>query len=184
MTLAYLIQHGEKEPLPGDPGLTGTGRQQATRTGRWLRRAGARGLYTSPARRARETADCIAAVTGLAARSDARLRERMNWDGRLPLDAFLAGWARAAHDRDWVPPGGQSSRQAGARLREFLAALPAAPGPVAVVTHGGVTADLLRDLLGDDAVPAHLLAAGIAPCAVTAVDGAHVVMIASVSHLS
>ena len=24
VTLVYLIQHGEKEPLPGDPGLTGT----------------------------------------------------------------------------------------------------------------------------------------------------------------
>ena len=55
MTLAYLIQHGEKEPLPGDPGLTETGRRQATQTGRWLRRAGVRGLYTSPMRRARET---------------------------------------------------------------------------------------------------------------------------------
>ena len=53
--MAYLIQHGEKEPLPGDPGLTETGRRQATQTGRWLRRAGVRGLYTSPMRRARET---------------------------------------------------------------------------------------------------------------------------------
>jgi broad specificity phosphatase PhoE len=36
MALAYLVQHGEKEPLPGDPGLTPAGRQQASRTGRWL----------------------------------------------------------------------------------------------------------------------------------------------------
>jgi hypothetical protein len=33
VTLAYVVQHGEKEPLPGDPGLTGTGREQATCTG-------------------------------------------------------------------------------------------------------------------------------------------------------
>ena len=129
MTLAYLIQHGEKEPLPGDPGLTGTGRRQATRTGRWLLRAGVRGLCTSPMRRARETADCIASVTGLAVQADARLRERMNWDGSLPLDAFLAAWAHTMQDRDWVPADGESSRQAGARLQEFLAGLPAAPGP-------------------------------------------------------
>jgi len=33
VTLAYLMQHGEKRPLPGDPGLTGQGRGQAARTG-------------------------------------------------------------------------------------------------------------------------------------------------------
>ena len=92
MTLAYLVQHAEKEPLPGDPGLTGTGREQATCTGRWL--------------------------CGLA----------------------------------WTP------------------------GPVAVVTDGGITVDLLRNLLGDDGVPAPVLAAGIPPCAVTAVDDRSVVM--------
>ena len=29
MTVVYLVQHGEKEPAPGDPGLTATGREQA-----------------------------------------------------------------------------------------------------------------------------------------------------------
>jgi broad specificity phosphatase PhoE len=53
------------------------------------------------------------------------------------------------------------------------------PGPVAAVTHGGITVDLLRNLLGDDPVPAPVLAAGIPPCAVTAVDDTTVVMIAS-----
>lgn len=35
---------------------------------------------------------------------------------------------------------------------------------MAAVTHGGVTVDLLRNLLGDDAMPAAVLAAGIPPC--------------------
>jgi broad specificity phosphatase PhoE len=183
MTLAYLVQHGEKEPLPGDPGLTERGQQQATRTGRWLRGVGVRGLWTSPMRRARETAERIASITGLAVQPDARLRERMNWDGSLPFDAFLASWARAMQDRDWVPANGESSRRAGTRLQEFLAGLPAATGPVAVVTHGGIAVDLLCNLLGDDAMPPHLLATGIPPCAVTVVDDLNVVMIASVSHL-
>jgi broad specificity phosphatase PhoE len=53
------------------------------------------------------------------------------------------------------------------RLREFLSGLADTPGPVAAVTHGGVTVDLLRNLLGDDAVPlAQVMAAGIPPCAV------------------
>ena len=65
-------------------------------------------------RRARETAEGIASVTGLEVRADARLRERLNWD---------------------------------------------------------------------DGMPAPVLAAGIPPCAVTAVDDRSVVMIASVAHL-
>jgi broad specificity phosphatase PhoE len=72
-------------------------------------------------RRAQETAGCIASVTRLAVQSDVRLRERLNWDGSIPFDAFLALWARATHDRDLVPKGGQSSRQAAARLQAFLA---------------------------------------------------------------
>jgi broad specificity phosphatase PhoE len=37
------------------------------------------------------------------------------------------------------------------------------PGPVAAVTHGGVMAKLLRALLGEDALPPGVLAAGIPP---------------------
>ena len=73
-------------------------------------------LAAAHTRRARETADCIAAVTGLAVQPDARLRERLNWDGGMPFDAFLALWARTTRDRDLVPEGGQSSWQAAARL--------------------------------------------------------------------
>ena len=184
MTVAYLVQHGEKESLPGDPGLTAIGRQQATRTGRWLRGQGIHALCTSPLRRARETAACIASVTGRTAQPDARLRERRNWDGSMPVEAFLALWARTRHDRDFAPGNEESSRQAGARLQAFLAALPGTPGPVAAVTHGGITTDLLCNLLGDDALPPHLLDAGIPPCAVTARDDLNVVMIASTTHLA
>jgi broad specificity phosphatase PhoE len=41
-------------------------------------------LYTSPLRRATETAACIATVTGLTAQPDAQLRERLNWDASMP----------------------------------------------------------------------------------------------------
>jgi broad specificity phosphatase PhoE len=127
MTMVYLVQHGEKERLPGDPGLTQAGRQQAARAGQWLRGQGIRTLYASPLRRAQETAECIASVTGLAVHADARLRERLNWDGRQPYDAFLARWARTRDDRDFAAVGGESSRQAGARLMAILADLPGPP---------------------------------------------------------
>jgi broad specificity phosphatase PhoE len=172
MTVVYLVQHGDKQPGPGDPGLTELGRMQATRTGRRLGGLGAGALWTSPMRRARETAGCIAAVTGLPVQADARLRE-----------SFADLWARTADDRDLVPGGGQSARQAAARLQAFLASMRGLPGPVAAVTHGGVTIELLRTLLGDDALPPGVLAAGIPPCAITTVDNLNPVMIASVSHL-
>ena len=69
------------------------------------------------------------------------------------------------------------------RLRAFLVSLSGLPGPVAAVTHGGVTAELLRTLIGDDALPPGLLATGIPPCAITTVDDLNPVTIASVSHL-
>lgn len=90
MAVAYLVQHGDKKSEPGDPGLTGLGRQQATRTANWLRSTGLCALHSSPLRRARETADHIAAATGLARQLDARLQERMNWDGNRSLDSFRA----------------------------------------------------------------------------------------------
>ena len=59
-----------------------------------------------------------------------------------------------------------------------------APVPVPAVTHGGIATDLLRNLLGDDALPRRLLDAGIPPGAVTVIDDLNVVMIASTAHLS
>jgi broad specificity phosphatase PhoE len=137
MTLIYLVQHGEKEPGPGDPGLTGAGREQAGRTGRWLHGFGLNAVYGSPQRRAWETAEIIASVCGLRPRRDVRLRERMNWADGQALEEFLAEWARSVRERDYMPGGGDSSRRAGERLRAFLLDVAAEPGPVAVATHGG-----------------------------------------------
>ena len=183
MTLVYLVQHGDRERLPGDPGLTATGRHQADLTAHWLRNRGLRALYSSPLRRAQETADIIAAVTGLPVQPDARLRERVNWDCTWSYEDFLADWARATCDRDFVPHGGESSRQAGNRLHAFVATLPAGLTPAAVVTHGGITTDLLRNLLPDQQLPAGLLETGIPPCAITTLEDLTAVSIAATWHL-
>jgi broad specificity phosphatase PhoE len=184
MTVVYLVQHGEKEPAPGDPGLTATGREQAARTGRWLRDFGLNAVYSSPSRRAWETAEHIASASGLGIQRDVRLRERANWDGRETFDEFVAQWTRSLVERDFAPSGGHSSRQAGERLRAFLLDVMAEPGSVAAVTHGGVTADLLRTLLGEGAVPRALLYEGVPSCAITTIHNLEVIEIASVAHLS
>ena len=182
MTVIYLVQHGDKVRLPGDPGLTALGKDQAAATARWLEGAGLQALFSSPLRRARETAAAIAATTGLPVQFDNRLRERLNWDGLQTFDAFLADWDRSSRDRNFTPSNGDSSCSAGERMRAFLSGLCGRPGPVAAVSHGGVTTDLLRTLLGDEALPAGVLAEGIPPCAVTTLDDLRVVAIASVGH--
>ncbi|MGA5208096.1 histidine phosphatase family protein [Streptomyces variegatus] len=183
MTVFYLVQHAEKERQPGDPGLTELGRRQADRTADWVQHVGVHVVFSSPLRRARETAWSIASRTGLRVREDARLRERMNWDGSQPMEDFLADWAASVKDRDFVPASGDSSRDAAERFRACLVDLTKEPGPVALVTHGGVTVDLLRNLFGDDAVPVELMQHGVPSCAITTLDDLSVVDIASVAHL-
>ena len=183
MTVVYLVQHGEKEPEPGDPGLTAAGREQAARTAQWLRDFGLSAVYSSPLKRAWETAENIASASGLAVHRDVRLRERVNWDGDQPFDDFVAEWARCLVERDFVPGGGDSSRQAAGRLRAFLLDVSAEPGSVVAVSHGGVIVDLLRTLLGDGAVPHALLYEGVPSCAITTIHNLEVIEIASVVHL-
>ena len=183
VTVIYLVQHGDKVRLPGDPGLTELGRDQAAATARWLEGEGLQALFSSPLRRAQETAAAIAAATGLPVQLDDRLRERLNWDGAQTFDAFAANWDRSARDRDFTPGNGESSRSAGDRMRAFVTGLCGRSGPVAAVSHGGATTDLLRTLLGDEALPLGLLAGGIRPCAVTTLDDLRVVAIASTEHL-
>lgn len=82
-----LVQHGEKVGSPGDPGLTATGRQQAAAVAAWLatNRSDIESIWASPLRRARETAGPFAAALALDVQTDARLRERMNWDDEAAI---------------------------------------------------------------------------------------------------
>ena len=68
-------------------------------------------------------------------------------------------------------------------MRAFLEHLSALQGTVVAVTHGGVTTDLLRTLLGDDELPGGMLRDGVPPCAITTIEDMHVTGIASVAHL-
>jgi hypothetical protein len=70
--------------------------------------APARGVRRS-LRRQRPPTDCIAEVTGLAVQPDARLRERLNWDGCMPFEAFLALWARRRSRLYRRPPEASTS---------------------------------------------------------------------------
>jgi broad specificity phosphatase PhoE len=187
MGIVYVVQHGEKERLPGDPGLTGRGREQAALAAARVRElagdGGLRVVYASPLLRARQTAAAVAEAAGLPVLVDARVTERMNWDRTVPFERFAEDWARTIADRDHVPALGDSSRAAGERFRAFLADC-GGDGPIAVACHGGVTVDLLRTLMGDAAVPQALMREGVPSGAITVIDGERVTTVAAVDHLA
>lgn len=175
MTTLALVQHGQKEHLPGDPGLRARGREQASLTAVALADLGnPQAVYSSPLKGAAETGSIIADHLAVAMRYDDRLRERLNWDGdeAQSIESFIADWERTTRDRNFVPARGDSSRQAAQRMlgaiRDIADRHHAATA--VVVTHGGITVDLLRSLLGDDrlaAVAPSLLTSGVPCCALT-----------------
>lgn len=127
-----------------------------------------------------ETAAPIADLLGLPVRIDDRLRERMNWagDGSQSLASFLREWATASADRTFVPSAGDSSLDAGRRFHEALDKFAAvhAGETIVIVTHGGVTVDLLRTLIGDGAVTVAaptLIDDGVPNCAITRFEHRH-----------
>lgn len=167
-----VIQHGERVRAAGDPGLTETGFRQAAAVAAWISTTNRHvsSVWASPLKRAQETAAPIAGGLGLNVQTDARLRERMNWDDEteISLERFLAEWQRASEDRTYQPTSGDTSADAAER---FIAALSdigtrTPEGTVVVVAHGGVTVDSLRTLAGDAAVNAScpdLIVTGV-PC--------------------
>jgi broad specificity phosphatase PhoE len=179
--VVLIVQHGEKDRVPGDPGLTGSGRLQAEATADWLhsKRSVTR-IVTSPLRRAVETSEPIARLHGLVVTVDDRLRERMNWEGTdgQTIEEFTSEWHRASADRFYVPTGGDSSSQAAARFIAALDEIAATTndGEVVVVAHGGVTVDVLRTLLGDEPLLARapsLIDDGVPCCAITTLRQTH-----------
>jgi broad specificity phosphatase PhoE len=165
MPQILLIRHGTKEIVTGDAPLSALGRRQAEATAQYLAGWAIQAVYSSPLRRALQTARTIAEPHTLHVIEDARLRERVNW-GDLPgqsFEDFVAMWERSTNDVMYVPPVGDSARQAGARLERWLREIAlssqrpptsesADGGVVVAVTHGGLITDFLAV-----AFPAELL---------------------------
>lgn len=191
-----VVQHAEKVRASGDPSLTARGWQQALLVARWLAsELPVFAVWSSPLRRARETAEVIADELGQPIQIDRRLTERMNWDENvLTFDAFLFEWRQATDDRTYEPLLGDSSMVAGARFTEAICEIAAAApegSTIVVVSHGGVTTDAFRTMMSDDALSEKdpdLISNGVPSCAVTrlAVEGRALKLVGlpSTAHLS
>jgi probable phosphoglycerate mutase len=159
----YLVRHGQAlsnlEPPPppsaaphGLDHLTPLGAAQARKIGEILAARGVTLVLASPAGRARESAEKIAAALGTAPPGvEPRLRplelgtdasgKPLSWEDRGK--EFTAG-------RDPVPAGGESMAQVGERVAALVKGLRTeSPGAsVALVAHGEVIAAFIGEVQG------------------------------------
>jgi 2,3-bisphosphoglycerate-dependent phosphoglycerate mutase len=184
-----IVQHAEIPHLRGNPGLTRQGMEHAAAIGRWLHRQRPIDvLYSSPIRRARETAVQIAAECGKNLNDvhiDHRLRERTGWDGEAmeTNQTYLEEWKASFQDRDVRLGGGESSREAGERFVDFVQEMRDRHGDqrIVVVGHGGVTLDMALTLWGEANIRRRsptIFNEGPMPCSVTRIQtlGEHLVL--------
>lgn len=168
--LQYLIRHGEsvsnavgRVQGQDDVELSTTGREQAQAVAAWSRSLldataapAVEEIWSSPLRRARETAQAIAAATGLPLHIDERLRELHAgiFQGHLWADLearFSEAVARwRSGDAEYAIPGGESRAELAARGRAVLELLAARPvRGMIVVAHGGILTAALGSLVGN-----------------------------------
>jgi broad specificity phosphatase PhoE len=163
----YLVRHGESVyNLEGrvqgqeDIELSARGHEQARLIAAWSRTlsdgaATIGEIWSSPLRRARETAAVIAAALGLPLMVEERLCELHAgiFQGHLWADLEttfpeeLSRWRSG--DEHYAIPGGESRAQLAARGRSALETLAcrSTPGMI-VVAHGGVLTAALGSLMG------------------------------------
>jgi len=161
-TILTLVRHGETPAnLSGvwhgstDSPLTERGRLQAKRVAGHVaeRFPEARALYTSPLRRAAETADAIARALSVEPRTEAGIAEYDlgSWEEKTYKELLEEHrlWHRMRDDPDWREHGGESVRQVIDRFTDALRRIEAAHEGerVLVVTHGGALALALGALL-------------------------------------
>jgi ribonuclease H / adenosylcobalamin/alpha-ribazole phosphatase len=177
----YLVRHAQAlsnlVPPPtaaprGTDHLTALGEAQARKVGAVLAGRGVTLVLTSPAGRARETADRIASALGLPpARVETRLRPMdLGTDGAgkaLGWDDRAKEWAAG---RDPAPPGGESMAQMEERVMAAVTRLRAAApaGSVVAVAHGEVIAALVGALRGTP--PVRVYPPKLANASITAVE--------------
>ena len=137
-----------------DVGLDCAGRCQAERLARGLADERLTAIYSSPARRTRQTAECIASATGCVVRVAPELEEIDfgDWDGRSFGDlAGQAEWILWNSRRSAARcPGGESMIEVQRRaLVEVRRAARHHPDErIAIVTHGDVIRSVIAKLIG------------------------------------
>jgi broad specificity phosphatase PhoE len=159
VTRLFVIRHAlAVEPhdlrLPGpDDGLLPIGKVQAREVAHRMRALAPSVIYSSDARRARETGEIIAAACQIPLEVNAGLGEidLGIWAGRTYADAAAADPAAQAWFTDpstGAPPGGESLAAAAERVLRVMRALAHGDERVAIVGHAGSLRLALARALG------------------------------------
>jgi len=177
----YLVRHGQAlSNLDPQPDLSATeldhltelGTGQARAVGLALVGRGVSSVYSSPATRARETAQQVARALGIDGASvEARLEPMAL--GRAPEGRELAWKDRIAEwkaGRDPSPPGGESMERTGERVGELVRALARSrrATSVVLVAHSEVIGAYLGRVRGTP--PSERYPPGLANGSITVVD--------------
>lgn len=153
MNYFYLVRHGQKVAIAGDPGLTDLGVKQAKMTADYLKNLPIKHLYTSPLKRCKETAEYISKRINLPVSEEKGLIERMNWgdDSNLNFEEFLKLWEYTSIHRNFKPKFGNSSIETGKRLKRAISKIyKQYPNSHSVlVTSAGTTVDFLRNVFSE-----------------------------------
>lgn len=153
-----LIRHAEpvriesSGDIPADPHLHDRGREQSARLADWLLGEGLDAVWSSPLRRARETARAITAATGL----EATVADGLAEFDRLSTEYIPVEELRRLKDERWaaLTRGGyfgegdpeEFTTGVGETIDGIVAAHPGER--VAVVCHGGVINTILCAVIG------------------------------------
>lgn len=159
MTTFYFVRHGQKVGEAGDPALTEHGKLQAQKTAKYLLSKNISKIFSSTYKRTRETSKIIDSLLKVGVKDDDRLRERMNWGSvqGQSLKEFLKEWGYSDLNRHFRPKAGKSSFESGKEILNFIEDVSKEfnNANIAVVTHGGVVIDLLRNLFSDSEIEKH-----------------------------
>ena len=140
----YVVRHAEPAALgvllgQCDPALSEPGGRQAAEILKEIRLAV---VYSSPLRRARETAEALARGARIEIVEDLREITYGDWDGRTwaEIEARDPVMARRkmAHWRGVTPAGGESWDEFSSRVMRAFEQIKLGPRPAAVVAHAAV----------------------------------------------
>lgn len=141
-TKFWFLRHGETDyNVRGlsqgalDISLNANGRAQAALAGPLLANRGIIGIISSPMIRTRETTEIINQSLNLPVNYEADLREVIfgGMEGK-PLSPWFTSWM----DGTYTPEGAESFTALTARVEAVFSRLLTSPGPVLLVSHGGV----------------------------------------------
>ena len=148
MTKLYLIRHCQAEGQEPEAQLTAEGHEQAGKLAVFLEKYNINRIISSPFRRAIQTITPFAQKQNLEIEVDERLKER------ILSSEHLTDWfeklKRSFEEEDLKFTGGESSKEATKRIGSFITEISKMQtDPIAIVTHGNLSALLLNSLSQD-----------------------------------